>query len=223
MASSRRQQAVDTIQRERVSAIIRTEDQSLAHDAIQAAVDGGFRVVEFTLTTPGALELISVFAKRSELLVGAGTVMTPALARQAVEAGASFLVSPIYDRDVVVEAAVLDAVCIPGAQTPTEMETVHRSGADFVKVFPAPAGGVDFIRAIRGPLPHLRLFPTAGATPDNFTEYLDAGCAGVGFVRTLFTSDNMSSGDFAAIRERAAGIIRRLAAWRASNTERDVR
>ena len=218
MAQGRRQQAVDTIRRERVSAIIRTEDQSHAHDAIQAAVDGGFKVIEFTLTTPGALELISAFAKQSELLVGAGTVMTLVLARQAVDAGASFLVSPIYDPPVVAEAAALDVACIPGAQTPTEMETVHRSGADFVKVFPAPAGGVDFIRAIRGPLPHLRLFPTAGVTPDNFTEYLDAGCEGVGFVRTLFTSDNMSGGDFAAIRGRAAGIIQRLAAWRASTT-----
>jgi Entner-Doudoroff aldolase len=180
---------------------------------MQVAVDGGFKIVEFTLTTPGALELVSAFAAKPGLLVGAGTVMSPGDARQAVDAGASFLVSPICDPDVVAAAAELDVACIPGAYTPTEMETVHRCGADFVKVFPCPAGGIDFIRAVRGPLPHLRLFPTAGATPENFTEFLDAGCAGVGFVRTLFTPDNMSDKSFVAIRERASQIMERLRVW----------
>ncbi len=217
-AQSRRKRVAEAIERERVSAIIRTNDQSLAADAMQAAVEGGFRMVEFTLTTPGALELVADFTRRSGLLVGAGTVMSPDLAREAVAAGASFLVSPICDPKVVAEAAALDVVSIPGAYTPTEMETAYRCGADFVKVFPAPAGGVGFIEAVRGPLPHLRLFPTAGVTPDNFIDFLKAGCAGVGFVRTLFDADDLAARAFERIRERAAGIIRRLAAWRKSDT-----
>ncbi len=211
MSETRRCQVAATIGREQVSAIIRTEDQELAARAMEAVVDGGFRVIEFTLTTPGALELIAQFSRRPDLTVGAGTVMTPAQARDVVAAGGRFLVSPICDPQVVAEAAALDVPSIPGAQTPTEMETAHRLGADFVKVFPVPAGGVDFIRAIRGPLPHLRLFPTAGVTPDNFVEFLDAGCVGVGFVRSLFEPSELEIGNFQAIRERATRITQRLA------------
>lgn len=204
---------VEAIERERISAIIRTDDRSLAADAMAAAVEGGFRLVEFTLTTPGALELIAEFSRKPDLIVGAGTVMTTELARDAASAGAGFLVSPICDPAVVDEAARLDLPMIPGAYTPTEMETAHRCGADFVKVFPAPPHGVDFIHAIRGPLPHLRLFPTAGVTPDNFLEFLDAGCAGVGFVRSLFEPADLTTPNIAAIKERATRITRRLASW----------
>lgn len=205
---------VQRIEHERVSAIIRTKDQSLAADAMSAAVEGGFRMVEFTLTTPGANELIASFSKRNELLVGAGTVMSIAQAREAVAAGARFLVSPIADVDVIAEAASLGVPIIPGAFTPTEMEHAHRLGADFIKVFPAPAGGVGFIEAVLGPLPHLKLFPTAGVTPDNFTTYLDAGCAGMGFVRSLFVPSELAARSLDAVRDRAKKIIARLSAWR---------
>ena len=214
MEEDRRRRVVAAIEHERISAIIRTKDQSLASDAMEAAVEGGFRMIEFTLTTPGALELIRTFSQRGELLVGAGTVMSTAQAREAVADGARFLVSPIVDPDVITEAAVLDVASIPGAYTPTEMEKAHRCGADFIKVFPAPSGGVSFIEAVRGPLPHLRLFPTAGVTPENFLDFLKAGCAGVGFVRSLFNPADLASANFAAIRNRAAGITRRLADWR---------
>jgi len=161
MTDSRRKRVVERILNERVSAIIRTDDRACAAAAIRAAVDGGFRVVEFTLTTPDALGLIREFAADDSLLVGAGTVLTVEQARAAVEAGARFLVSPITDPVVITEAGRLDVACIPGAYTPTELQAAYRAGADFVKVFPEPVGGSDFIRAIRGPLPHLRLFPTA--------------------------------------------------------------
>ena len=100
---------------------------------------------------------------------------------------------------------------IPGAATPTEMETAHRLGADLIKVFPAPAGGVGFIEAIRGPLPHLRLFPTAGVTPDNVVDYLRAGCYGAGFVRSLFRADGSRQAKLSsAIRQRVPSGLCRL-------------
>ncbi len=196
----------------RVSAIIRTRDQRLAGDAMQAAVDGGLRIVEFTLTTPGACDLISQFADQAHLLVGAGTVMSPELARQAVGAGARFLVSPIVDAAVIAEADALDVPVIPGAATPTEMETAHRLGADMVKVFPAPAGGVGYIESVLGPLPHLKLFPTAGVTPDNVEDYLRAGCFGVGLVRSLFVPSDLAERNFIAIRKRAEIAVAAAAA-----------
>lgn len=208
---TQRQAVIGTILQKRASAIIRTDDQRLAADAMRAAVDGGFSMIEFTMTIPGAMELVREFARDPRLLVGAGTIMSPAVVREAVAAGAKFIVSPIFDPEVVAEAARLDVATIPGAFTPTEMECAHRGGADFVKVFPAPPGGVDYIQAIRGPLPHLRLFPTAGVTPDNFVDWLGAGCAGVGFVRSLFEPADLAKKNFVSIRERAARIQAKLA------------
>jgi len=214
MRTSRRQNAVTFIEQEHVSAIIRTKDQQLASDAIRAAEEGGFRVVEFTLTTPGAMELIAEFSRSANLLVGAGTVLTRGQAREAVGCGARFLVSPIADREIIEEAATLDVACLPGAFTPMEMETAYRWGADFIKVFPAPPGGVSFIEAVLAPLPHLKLFPTAGFTEENFLDYLNAGCAGVGFVRPLFDASDLRDRNFTAIRARAAMIIRRRDQWK---------
>lgn len=210
LSSKIRESTTAAILRDRVSAIIRTKDRQLACDAMQAAVDGGFKLIEFTLTTPGALKLIESFRSRSGLTVGAGTVLTTQQAREAVSSGAQFLVSPVVDQEVIEQAAELDVACIPGAYTPTEMQTAHRLGATFVKIFPATAGGVDFIKAVLGPLPHLRLFPTAGVTAENFLEYLSAGCAGVGFVRSLFTLKDLDDCDFASIRQRAKTIQSRL-------------
>lgn len=208
-----RAETLQEMQRHRVSAIIRTHDQQQAADAMTAAVEGGFRLVEFTLTTPGALELISRFARQANLVVGAGTVLTTEQAQEAVGAGARFLVSPVADAAVIEQAHELEVPVVPGAATPTEMETAHRLGADLIKVFPAPAGGVGFIEAIRGPLPHLKLFPTAGVTADNVLDYFRAGCVGAGFVRSLFVPQDMDKGDYVAIRERAERIVTTVAGW----------
>jgi Entner-Doudoroff aldolase len=199
------------IGRQRVSAIIRTQDERLAADAMWAAVQGGFRMVEFTLTTPGALRLLAEFSRNTELLVGAGTVLSVDQTRAAFEAGARFIVSPICDPAVIAAARELGAASMPGTFTPTEMVAAQRHGADFVKLFPAPANVAEYIRAVLGPLPHLRIFPTAGVHADNFIEVLRAGAAGVGFVRSLFDPEDLARRDFAAIERRAAEICRRLA------------
>jgi len=167
-------------------------------------------VVEFTLTTPGAFELIASFAKNPDLLVGAGTVLTVDQARQAVEAGARFLVSPVCDPAVIRAAEALDAAAIPGTFTATEMQAAHAAGADFVKLFPAPADVPAYVRSILGPLPHLRIFPTNGVTIENVVEVLGAGAAGVGFVGSLFAPEDMAARNFDAIRGRAekiAGVV----------------
>jgi len=211
MDNGQRKRVAEVITQRQVSAIIRTNDRELASDAMKAAVDGGIRMVEFTLTTPGALDLVTKFRENQDLLVGAGTVLTVQQATDAVAAGAQFLVSPIADEAVIAEAARRQVPSIPGACTPTEMQAAHLWGADFVKVFPAVTGGVSFIQAVLGPLPHLKLFPTAGVTIEDFTHFLDAGCVGVGFVRPLFDPDDMRRRDFGAIHRRACEIMRRLA------------
>ncbi len=190
----------------RISAIIRADDASVAREAMRAAVRGGFRVVEFTLTTPDALALIAEFRQSPELLVGAGTVLTPEQACAAAAAGAQFLVSPVFDPAIVQLAGELRVPCLPGTATPTEMIAAHHVGADFVKLFPAPHDIPAYVRQVLAPLPFLRIFPTAGVTPENFLSILGAGAVGVGFVSSLFRADELTSRDYAAIERRARGI-----------------
>lgn len=202
---------IDQIGLRRVSAIIRANDAETARRAMEAAVEGGFRMVEFTLTTPNALGLIEEFAKRDDLLVGAGTVLSASDARQAVSAGAQFLVSPIVDEEMLETAEELGVVSIPGTFTPTEMVIADRLGADLIKIFPAPSDLAKFVTQVRGPLPHLKLFPTAGIDLDNFVSVLRAGAYGVGFVSSLFVPADLVARDFRAIETRAAAIMTRLA------------
>lgn len=201
------------ITRERLSAIIRTTNAETARRAIHAAIEGGFRIVEFTLTTPRALEMIAELRNAKDVAVGAGTVLSVEQVREAHSAGAGFVVSPICDPVIVAEAARLDLACIPGASTPTEMENAHRLGADFVKLFPAPAGGVEFVKSVRGPLPHLRIYPTNGITLENFVEYLEAGCAGVGFTAWLFAAADLAAGNLQVITTKAQAVMRRFQEW----------
>lgn len=194
----------------RISAIIRADDASVAREAMRAAVRGGFRVVEFTLTTPDALALIAEFRQSPDLLVGAGTVLTADEACAAVATGAQFLVSPVFDPAIVQLAGELRVPCFPGTATPTEMVAAHHAGADFVKLFPAPHDIPAYVRQVLAPLPFLRIFPTAGVTPENFLAVLAAGAAGVGFVSSLFRAEDLSSRDYAVIEKRAWGVVEAL-------------
>ena len=209
---SSRKEIRDGLLARKINAIVRTDDQSVAEQAMAAAVEGGFRVIEFTLNTPGALELITQFRSMDEsLLVGAGTVMTPQAAKEAVNAGAQFIVSPVCDPAVIREVGEMGVVSIPGTQTPTEMQNAHEAGADFVKLFPAPTNVAEYIRYILGPQPHLKIFPTSGVNLDNMLEVLEAGAAGVGFVGPLFDLQSMRNRNFDDIRERAEKIVALLA------------
>jgi Entner-Doudoroff aldolase len=207
MTQPSRSQTLEAIGRHRISAIIRTNDSQRAENAMRAAVEGGFRIVEFTLTTPGALDLVASFAKRRDLIVGAGTVLTVEDAEAAVSAGARFLVSPVCDPAIIAAAGRFGVVSIPGAFTPTEMLAAHRAGADIVKLFPAPANVAEYVRAVLGPLPHLKIFPTAGVTVDNVVEVLRAGAFGAGFVRALFDPEDLDRRDFRAVEQRARRIV----------------
>ncbi len=207
---------VDLIRRERCSAILRARDADVARHAMDAAVRGGFRVVEFTLTTPHAIELVGEFAKRPDLVVGAGTVLTAEEARAAVGAGARFLVSPVVDEALIAEARSLGVAILPGAFTPTEMWRAHRAGAPLVKLFPAPGTGPTYVRQIVGPFPQLRIVPTAGVDGSNAAAYLEAGAWAVGFVSSLFAADDLANGRFDRIEERSRALRSAAAAARVS-------
>jgi 2-dehydro-3-deoxyphosphogluconate aldolase/(4S)-4-hydroxy-2-oxoglutarate aldolase len=191
----------------RASAIIRTARQDDARRAMDAAARGGFRICEFTLTVPGALDLIREFAARPGLIVGAGTVLTPDDARAAVAAGARFLVSPVLDPAVIAEAARLGVAMMPGCATPTEMLAAHRVGAQLQKLFPAPGTGPAWVAQTLGPMPFLRIVPTSGVTLENAAAYLRAGSFAVGFVNSLFDPADIAAGRFDAIESRARAML----------------
>lgn len=199
--------------RERASAILRTPDTAAAHTAMEAAVRGGFKVIEFTLSIPGVFELIREFARRDGLVVGAGTVLSPEQARQAVDAGAAYVVSPVVDEDVIREAAALGVAAMPGCATPTEMLRAHRAGAQLQKLFPVNAAGPAFVQQTLGPLPFLRIVPTSGVTPENAADYLRAGAFAVGMVNSLFAPADVLEGNTAAIEQRAQETLRNIGQW----------
>lgn len=198
---------VELFGRLRASAILRTDLADAAAPAMEAAVRAGFRIVEFTLTTPEAQERIGEFSHRDDLVVGAGTVLTVDDARSAVEAGARFLVSPVVDETVIEEAAALGVAMMPGCQTPTEMLTAYRAGAPLQKLFPAPGGGPAYLRACLGPLPFLKIVPTSGVDASNVAEFLAAGAHAVGFVNPLFDPGDMAAGRFDAIEQRGRRLL----------------
>jgi Entner-Doudoroff aldolase len=193
--------------RERATAILRTDSQARAAAAMEAAVKGGFKLIEFTLTVPGAIELISQFAGRDDLLVGAGTVLTLVQARAAARAGASFLVSPVVDEEIIQFACGEGIPSLPGAHTPSEMWRAHRAGAPLVKLFPSPAGGPVALRAILGPMPFLQIVPTHGVDEANVSAWLGAGAYAVGFVSSLFDPALMAADAMDRIEDRARRLL----------------
>lgn len=195
----------------KASAILRTNNTQVAREAMSAAVDGGFRIVEFTLTIPGALSLVREFSSRPGLIVGTGTVLTPEDAREAVAAGAQFLVSPVVDPLVIQEAQRLNVAVMPGCSTPTEMLLAHRLGASLQKLFPAPGNGPQWVQQTVGPLPFLNIVPTAGVTLENAAAYLKAGSHAVGFVSSLFDAADLAAGRFNVIADRARAMLAAIA------------
>lgn len=175
-------------------------------DACRAAVRGGLRVLEITLTTPGAVELIKELSRDDGAIVGGGTVLTVEDVRVVAEAGGRFALSPVFDPPVVDEAHRLGLLAIPGAATPTEILTAYNHGARMVKVFPSGAlGGPTFLDSVRGPFPHIPLVPTSGPGAINVFEYFAAGAAAVGVGAEVFPRRfTLESVEAAARRVRAA-------------------
>jgi 2-dehydro-3-deoxyphosphogluconate aldolase/(4S)-4-hydroxy-2-oxoglutarate aldolase len=165
-------------------AVVRAPDPTGLVDVVRALADGGVTAAEVTLTVPNALDVLR--AARATLgdrvVLGVGTVLDPESAWAAIDAGAAFVVAPTVDRDVVRLCRQRDTVVVPGAFTPTEIYSAWRAGADVVKVFPADAVGPAFFKAMRGPLPQIKLMPTGGVDLTNAAAFLKAGaaCLGVG-------------------------------------------
>ena len=213
-----RQRTVREIEAIGAVAVIRMKDARAAVRTVEALHAGGVSAVEVTMTVPGALGVIEELARRGDsgLVVGVGSVLDAATARRAVDAGARYVVSPVFKQEVVAEAHRLGVAAMPGAFTPTEILTAHEAGADVVKVFPSEALGPAFFKGVLAPMPFLRLMPTGGVTPENAGEWIRAGAVAVGVGSALMDPTLIAAGDFDALTERARRLTRGVAEARAA-------
>jgi 2-dehydro-3-deoxyphosphogluconate aldolase / (4S)-4-hydroxy-2-oxoglutarate aldolase len=180
---TRRSDTLRELEANMLIAILRAPSPELAIRAARAIHAGGIRLIEVTMTVPNALGVLEEIGRvlGDEVTLGAGTVLDPETARVCVGAGARFIVSPNFDPATVQMTGTLDAVSIPGALTPTEIVHAARAGADCVKVFPCSAvGGPSYLKALRGPLPDIKLVATGGVHLENVADYLEAGATAVG-------------------------------------------
>jgi len=188
---------------------VRFRDGERVLDACHAAIRGGLRVIEITLTTPDALHAIAELSKVSDVLVGAGTVLSIDDLDAVQSAGGRFALSPVFDPEVMAEARRRDILAIPGASTPTEISHAHVNGAGVVKVFPSGAlGGPTYLRAIRGPLAHIPMLPTSGPTSDTMADWFAAGAVAVGVGPEVFPEDFTLEGVEAAARRVRESVDR---------------
>jgi 2-dehydro-3-deoxyphosphogluconate aldolase/(4S)-4-hydroxy-2-oxoglutarate aldolase len=205
------------VQRTGVVAIMRHTEASLAVEVAEVLLRGGVDVVEVTLNTAGALEMIKQLTARvgDRMLVGAGTVLSPKAVQAAADAGARFVVAPNTDEKVVGLCNQLGVAVVPGAFSPTEVVAAWNMGADLVKVFPVSSVGPRYIKDLRGPLPDIPLVPTGGVTVDNCADYVRAGAFAVGAGSDLVDKALVDRRDFAELERRARGFAQGVHAGRA--------
>jgi 2-dehydro-3-deoxyphosphogluconate aldolase / (4S)-4-hydroxy-2-oxoglutarate aldolase len=197
----RKQAVLHALEETGVVAVIRVDDPTDLLEVSRALAEGGVRMVEITLTVPGALEIIGAASRElgESVFIGAGTVLDAATARMAILAGASFVVGPCFDRETVDLCKLYDIAVMPGCITPTEIVTAWKAGADVVKIFPGRVGTPGYFQDLKGPLPHIRMMPTGNVDLKTAPEYLKAGAVAVGVGKALV--------DVAAVKSRQFGVI----------------
>jgi 2-dehydro-3-deoxyphosphogluconate aldolase/(4S)-4-hydroxy-2-oxoglutarate aldolase len=192
-----------------IVAIVRSPSSAALVEVVRALVEGGVTAVEVTMTVPDALDVLRQVrqALGDQLLLGAGTVLDPETARAVLLAGAEFIVSPTVNLEVIRMCQRYDKAVMPGAFTPTEILTAWEAGADIVKVFPAEVGGPAFFKALRGPLPQVRVMPTGGVDLTTAPAFLKAGACCLGVGSQLVEPKAVAERDFNRIRELARQYV----------------
>src|SRR5436853_2075615 len=192
-----------------IVAVVRSPDGEQLVEVARALADGGVTTVEITMSVPDALDVVRRVrnALGDRVLLGAGTILDPETARAAIFAGAEYIVAPTLNLDVIRLCRRYDKVVMPGAFTPTEILTAWEAGADVVKVFPADVVGPAFFKALRGPLPQIRLMPTGGVDLTTAAAFLQAGACCLGVGGQLVEPKAVAERNFERIRELARQYV----------------
>ncbi|MFW6058747.1 MAG: bifunctional 4-hydroxy-2-oxoglutarate aldolase/2-dehydro-3-deoxy-phosphogluconate aldolase [Phycisphaeraceae bacterium] len=209
---------VERIESGGLIAIIRAPSAEGLIEMCRALRDGGVTVAEITMTTPGAIEAIDRATNElgDTCLLGVGSVLDAATADRAVDAGAQFVVSPVFKREVVEAAHARGKPVLPGALTPTEILTAHEAGADLVKVFPANHFGPRYFKDVLAPMPHLRLTPTGGVNLDTIADWFDNGARCLGVGSALVKKELIAKQDWPALTDLARQFVAKVKAARGS-------
>lgn len=216
-ATTAREALLETILESGVIAVIRMANAEKLLRVAEAIREGGVTAIEITMTTPNALAVIEAMAREmaDTVQVGVGSVLTAEVARRAIDAGARYVVSPVFKPEVIDAAHRHDALAMPGAFTPTEIQAATEARADVVKVFPADVLGMPFFKAVKAPMPHLRIMPTGGVSLTNAGDWIRAGACAVGVGSALLDKRAIADGDFATLTENARTLRRSVEASRA--------
>ncbi len=204
---------IKNLKKHQLMVAVRTETPEDAYHVALACVEGGIRFIEITFSVPGADEVIRRLSGDERVTIGAGTVLCVDDARKALMAGASYIVSPNFDEDVVRFTKKEGVVSIPGACTPTEIYRAYKAGGDIIKLFPfVEIGGLDFLKAIRGPLPLVRYLLCGGATLDNVSKYLAADAAGILIGAAIIRRELVAAKDWKSIAGLARSFVQKVEA-----------
>lgn len=197
--------------------MIRADDPDRLKHIVGALHQGGVSAIEITMTVPRALDLIEETARTmgEEVLLGAGSILDAETARLAINAGARYIVSPIYKPSIIQMAHRYNVPAMPGCFTPTEILEAHEAGADVVKVFPADILGMKFFKAIKAPMPHLQLMPTGGVSLTNAGDWLAAGACAVGIGSALLDKKAIAEARYEQLTENAKTLVQTIASYRA--------
>jgi 2-dehydro-3-deoxyphosphogluconate aldolase / (4S)-4-hydroxy-2-oxoglutarate aldolase len=207
---------VSAIEEAGIVAVIRMKEPEKLQAIVDALAEGGIRALEITMTVPGAVELIRQLAPKlpAGFSFGAGTVVDADTVHRVVDAGAQFIVSPVFRREVVAACLARNVAAMPGCFTPTEILDAWDAGADVVKVFPATTLGPGYLKDVHAPLPHVKLMPTGGVTVDNAGDWIRAGAVAVGVGASLLDTNAIAAGDFKVLRTNAERMIANVRAAR---------
>ncbi len=198
--------------------IVRTKDAESAIRAVEAICEGGIPCAEITMTVDGAIRALERVADKlgDRIILGAGTVLDPETARACMLAGAEFFVTPSLNIKTIEMAKRYSKAAFPGALTPTEIVTAWQAGADAIKVFPCSAlGGAKYIKALKGPFPHIEFVPTGGVNLETVGDFLAAGCCAVGVGSDLIDNKTIQEGKYEVFVERARQFRQKIAEARA--------
>ena len=204
--------ALEIIAKHKLVAIVRLDNLAIAKDLTSALTDGGIRAIEFTLTNPDAVATIAEIRQHfgDHVAIGAGSVITAEQVWAVADAGAQFVVSPVWKREVNSACREVDLPFMPGAFTPTEILKAWEWGASAVKVFPANHLGRRYIKDVLAPLPQLRLMPTGGVNLDNMREFLDCGAFALGVGSSLINNEAVAHRDWERLRDNARRYVDQL-------------
>ena len=204
-----RSKIISLLTRPGIIAVVRTDKTEQVPLICEALISGGVIALEITFTVPNALDAIREASRRfsTQALVGAGTVLNAETCREAIAAGAEFVVSPIVKREIADAAHAAEKPVMLGAYTPTEAQAAFEAGADFIKIFPADKLGHSYIKALRAPLPHLKIVPTGGVDLNTAADFLKAGCAALGVGGSLLTAEILKTNNWPELTRLARAYV----------------